>query len=81
LAWKGTGYYYQQVTGDSGVGATLGDFEGRVTALGGILTYDFALGKIPVSTMSRTVSRAMLGCLQSSCRCSGGALSMSAYGT
>ena len=45
-----TGYYYQQVTADSGVGAKLGDFEGRVTALGGILTYDFALGKIPVST-------------------------------
>jgi len=43
-------YYYQQVTADSGVGAKLGDFKGRVTALGGILTYDFALGKIPVST-------------------------------
>ena len=45
-----TGYHYQQVTGDSGAGATLGDFEGRVTALGAVLTYSFALGKIPVST-------------------------------
>lgn len=44
------GYHYQQVTGDSGAGATLGDFEGRVTALGAVLTYSFALGKIPVST-------------------------------
>jgi len=28
------GYHHQQVTGDSGAGATLGDFKGRVTALG-----------------------------------------------
>jgi hypothetical protein len=26
------------------------DFEGRVTALGALLSYNFALGKIPVST-------------------------------
>jgi hypothetical protein len=45
-----TGYHYQQVTGDSGAGAKLGDFKGRVTALGGLLTYSFVLGKIPVST-------------------------------
>jgi hypothetical protein len=44
------GYHYQQVTGDSGAGATLGDFKGLVTALGPVLTYSFALGKIPVST-------------------------------
>ena len=44
------GYHYQQVTRDSGAGATLGDFEGRVTALGAVLTYSFAVGKIPVST-------------------------------
>lgn len=44
------GYHYQQVTGDSGAGAVLGDFEGRVTALGPVLTYAFQLGKIPVST-------------------------------
>ena len=30
--------------------ARLGDFKGRVTALGALFTYSFALGKIPVST-------------------------------
>ena len=44
------GYHYEQITGDSGAGARLGDFKGRVTALGALLTYSFALGKIPVST-------------------------------
>jgi hypothetical protein len=45
-----TGYHYQQVTGDSGVGARLGEFKGRASALGAVLTYSFALGRIPVST-------------------------------
>ena len=44
------GYHYQQITGDSGAGARLGDFKGRVTALGPTLTYSFQLGKLPVST-------------------------------
>lgn len=44
------GYHYQQVTGDSGAGATLGDFEGRVTALGPVMTYTFLCGQIPIST-------------------------------
>jgi hypothetical protein len=44
------GYHYQQVTGDSGSGARLGPFEGRVTALGPVLTYSFTCGQIPVST-------------------------------
>jgi hypothetical protein len=44
------GYHHQQVTGDSGAGATLGDFKGRVTVLGSVVTYSFQLGKIPVST-------------------------------
>jgi len=44
------GYHYQQVSGDSGSGATLGDFEGRVTALGPVVTYTFEVGKIPVIT-------------------------------
>jgi hypothetical protein len=43
------GYFYQQVTGDSGSGARLGDFEGRVIALGPAIDFSFALGKIPVS--------------------------------
>ncbi len=44
------GYYYDQITGDSGPGARLGPFEGRATALGGTLAYNFALGDTPVST-------------------------------
>lgn len=44
------GYHYQQLTGDSGSGAKLGDFEGRVTALGPVMTYTFICGKTPVST-------------------------------
>ena len=47
------GYHYQQVTGDSGAGATLGAFEGRVTALGPSMTYNFPLGKLPVATTLR----------------------------
>ena len=44
------GYYYQQLTPDSGVGASLGAFEGRVVALGGTIGYTFEIGKTPVST-------------------------------
>ncbi len=44
------GYFYQQVTGDSGTGANLGDFQGRVAALGGTLGYNFQIGSTPVST-------------------------------
>ena len=45
-----TGYYYNQLTGDSGSGARLGDFEGEVAAIGGTAAYNFQLGKLPVST-------------------------------
>ena len=45
-----SGYHYQQITGDSGAGARVGSFEGRVTALGPDVTYTFMCGKIPVST-------------------------------
>ncbi|MBS7698372.1 MULTISPECIES: transporter [unclassified Chelatococcus] len=44
------GYHYQQVSGDSGAGATLGGYEGRVTALGGTVAYNFEAGKTPIST-------------------------------
>lgn len=44
------GYFYDQVTGDSGSGARLGPFEGRVAALGPVVNYNFQVGKIPVST-------------------------------
>ena len=45
-----TGYYYNQLTGDSGAGARLGDFEGEVAAIGGTLGYNFQIGVLPVST-------------------------------
>jgi hypothetical protein len=44
------GYYYQQVTADSGDGATLGAFKGQVAALGASVGYNFLLGELPVST-------------------------------
>jgi hypothetical protein len=44
------GYYYQQFTADTGAGAILGAFEGRVLALGGSIGYTFELGKLPIST-------------------------------
>jgi hypothetical protein len=44
------GYYYQQVSADSGSGAVLGSFEGRVAALGVTGAYQFNIGEIPVTT-------------------------------
>lgn len=44
------GFHYQQVTGDSGAGARLGAFKGRATAVGPIATFNFNLGKLPVSS-------------------------------
>lgn len=41
--------HYQQITGDSGPGARLGPFKGRVTAVGGTIGVTGALGKIPVT--------------------------------
>jgi hypothetical protein len=43
------GYIYDQVTGDSGPGAHLGPFEGRVVAVGPLIGYEFKImNKIPV---------------------------------
>ena len=47
------GYHYQQLTGDSGTGATLGDFKGRVTGIGPGLSASFQLGQVPVSLSLR----------------------------
>jgi hypothetical protein len=45
------GYHYQQLTADSGrFTDVIGGFEGRVTALGPVMTYSFNVGKIPVGT-------------------------------
>ncbi len=48
-----TGYHYRQITGDSGAGAVLGSFKGRVSAVGPNLTYNFEVGKVPVLTSFR----------------------------
>ncbi len=50
-----TGYHYQQLTGDSGSGARLGDFKGRVTGIGPVVNYTFVLGKTPVNTNLRWI--------------------------
>ncbi|MGB6011375.1 MAG: transporter, partial [Desulfobacterales bacterium] len=47
------GYHYQQLSGDSGAGATLGDFKGRVTALGPGLSGSFQVGPAPVAVSLR----------------------------
>ncbi|MER2265445.1 SphA family protein [Methylobacterium oxalidis] len=47
------GYYYDQLTGDSGAGNRIGPFKGRVTSLGGQIGYTFKVGEIPVSTNVR----------------------------
>lgn len=39
------GYFLQQITGDSGSGALLGSFKGRVIALGPVITYDVPMSK------------------------------------
>lgn len=44
------GFHYQQITGDSGGGANLGAYKGRVTALGGTVAYSFNAGNTPVTT-------------------------------
>lgn len=40
-----TGYAYQQITGDSGAGAMLGSFKGRVFSAGPIVGYDLKSGE------------------------------------
>jgi hypothetical protein len=43
-------YYFQQVSGDSGAGATLGDFKGRVGGFGATAAYNFKIAqKIPAT--------------------------------
>jgi len=37
-------YYYQQLTGDSGSGATLGDFKGRTVGVGPVVSYVDKIG-------------------------------------
>lgn len=47
------GYYLEQLTGDSGSGATLGDFAGQVAAVGPLVSYTFHVGPAPVQLSAR----------------------------
>jgi hypothetical protein len=49
-------YYYDQITGDSGSGAALGPFEGRVVGVGGSAAYHFSLFKMPATLRFRGMS-------------------------
>jgi hypothetical protein len=44
------GYWYQQITGDSGPGASLGDFEGSTAGLGPVVSYVHKIGKVDMLT-------------------------------
>jgi hypothetical protein len=44
------GYHYEQITGDSGAGAVIGPFKGRVSALGPNLTYNLEVGGVLLLT-------------------------------
>jgi Putative MetA-pathway of phenol degradation len=47
------GYFYQQITGDSGSGATLGPFRGRVAGVGPLLSYTVKVDKQEVTLSGR----------------------------
>ncbi len=47
------GYYYEQISGDSGGPPVLGEFRGRVAAIGPFVGYNFQIGETPVSTRVR----------------------------
>jgi hypothetical protein len=39
------GFLYEQISGDSGSGATLGDFEGRTAGVGPVVSFVRKIGK------------------------------------
>jgi hypothetical protein len=53
LSFGPAGYVYQQLGGDSGPGARLGPFKGRVWALGAGVGYEFKAGPVPVTVRLR----------------------------
>ncbi len=53
LSIGAVGYYYQQITGDSGSGATLGSFKGRIFGVGPSVSYVAQVGPLPVSLHAR----------------------------
>ena len=46
------GFHYQQITADRGAPAVLGDFRGRTSGLGPVVTYSFTIGTIPVAAQA-----------------------------
>jgi hypothetical protein len=42
-------FYYQQLSGDSGSGATLGSFEGRTVGVGPVVSYAHKFGKVDLA--------------------------------
>jgi hypothetical protein len=42
------GFWYDQITPDSGSGATFGGFEGRTTGVGPVISYMFKIGKVEI---------------------------------
>ncbi len=53
LALGLAGYFYQQVTGDSGAGARLGPFLGQTLAIGPCVTLNGKIGKHPIGANLR----------------------------
>lgn len=47
------GYYYNQISGDTGEGAVLGPNKGRVAAIGATAAYNLVLGRSPASVRVR----------------------------
>lgn len=47
------GYHFEQISGDSGDGAALGDFKGRVTAVGVTGASNFVVGHMPATVRAR----------------------------
>jgi hypothetical protein len=45
LTFGAEGFWFEQVSGDSGAGATLGDFKGRTAGLGPLVGYILPMGK------------------------------------
>ncbi|MBO9709298.1 MAG: transporter [Caulobacter sp.] len=46
-------YYFKQVSGDSGLGAKLGSFQGEATGVGATAAYNFKIGHMPATLRAR----------------------------
>jgi hypothetical protein len=50
------GYYFKQVSADSGLGAKLGPFQGEVSGVGATAAYSFKIGKMPATLRARALT-------------------------